>query len=185
MSELPGSVWLVGLPAAGKSTVGPQLAERMGYDFVDLDVVVEDLAQMTVPEIFREGGEAGFREAEARASDSLLERRHIVVATGGGWMGRDDIQRGPVGCVRVWLRVSPVAAIERLGSQRDIRPLLSGESGASVLARLLADRERAYGEAELVVDTTGRTPAEVADIIVQRVSEILGKNSPDGVRRLT
>lgn len=165
---------MVGLPAAGKSTVGPLLAERMGYEFVDLDALVEDVAQMAIADIFREGGEKGFREAEALASDSLLARRRIVVATGGGWMARDDIERGPAGCVRVWLRVSPVAGMERLGSQRDSRPLLGGEAGGSVLAELLAGREQAYGEAELVVDTAGRTPAEVAELVAAQVSEMAG-----------
>ena len=154
------------------------LAKRMGYEFVDLDALVEDVAQMTIAEIFREGGEKGFREAEARASESLLARSRVVVATGGGWMARDDIERGPVGCVRVWLRVSPVAAMKRLGSERDSRPLLGGESGSSVLAELLEGREQAYGEAELVVDTAGRTPAEVAELVAKRVLEMAGTGRP-------
>lgn len=168
----PDSVWLVGLSGAGKSTVGPIVANALGFDFVDLDDAVEETVGATVSEIFRRGGESAFRAAEARASDRLLERRRLVVATGGGWMARDDISRGPPGCVRVWLRVSPVAAFARLDGERGCRPLLSEGDGEGRLAALLAARGDAYGEAEIVVDTTDLDPAEVAGLVVKRLSGI-------------
>jgi shikimate kinase len=166
------SVWLVGLSAAGKSTVGSLVAEALGYEFADLDALIEASVGMTVAEIFRTAGEQAFRNAEARVSDELLARRCVVVATGAGWMARADIPRGRPGCVRVWLRVSPVAAFERLARELDTRPLLAGGDGEGVLADLLALREKAYAEAELSVDTTGLEPAEVASLVMERLQDV-------------
>ncbi|MDX1394851.1 MAG: shikimate kinase [Gemmatimonadota bacterium] len=167
------SIWLVGLSGSGKSTVGPLVARRLGYDFVDLDELVERSEGRTVAEIFEDDGESAFRDAEARASDSLLGRDRIVVATGGGWMARDDIARGPDGCVRVWLRVSPVAAFARLGAGGHGRPLLSGRDGEAALSALLGAREARYGEAEIAVQTTGRTPQDVARAVVDAVGGLV------------
>lgn len=168
---LPTSVWLVGLSGAGKSTVGPVVAETLGYDFVDLDDQIEANEGCSISEMFREGGEQRFRQAEAQASKTVLDRARLVVAAGGGWMARTDIRREATGCVRVWLRVSPVAAFERLAHSDDSRPLLAGTDPAAALNELLRLRERAYGAAELVVDTTNRDPSAVAGLVVERLKE--------------
>ena len=93
----------------------------------------------------------------------------MVVATGGGWMARRDISRAAPGCARVWLRVSPVTAFERLATEIDGRPLLSGPDPEGALKTLSDARETAYAEAEFHVDTTGLTPGEVAARILQRL----------------
>lgn len=167
----PDSVWLVGLSGSGKSTVGPLVARRLGYAFIDMDRRIEESEGATVEEIFARGGEEDFRRAEASVAGELLGLSRIVVATGGGWMARTDLVRGPAGCVRVWLRVSPVAAVARLGDGTEARPLLYGEDREEALAGLLRRREAAYAEAEVHVETTGRTPAEVAERVIAAVSE--------------
>ena len=163
---LPDSIWLVGLSASGKSTVGPLVAETLGYAFIDMDSRIAARAGLGVAGIFADGGENRFRQIEAEVSDDLLEASRIVVATGGGWMARRDIRRGPPGCVRVWLRVSPVAASARLAGATETRPLLAERDPLPTLERLLASRKAAYAQAELHVDTTARTPDDVADEIV-------------------
>ncbi len=164
MSDVPESVWLVGLSGAGKSTVGPLLARRLGYRFVDLDRRVEQLAATTISEVFRVGGEARFRVLESSATVETATRPNTVVATGGGWMARSDIERVVPGRVRVWLRVRPETAIHRLAAQESFgRPMLSGPDPEGVLAELLADREEAYAEAELALDTDGLEPGEIVD----------------------
>ncbi|MDH3734488.1 MAG: shikimate kinase [Gemmatimonadota bacterium] len=170
VTDPPNSVWLVGLSGGGKSTVGPLLAARLGYDFVDLDEYVEEVEGTTVSELFAEG-ERRFREAEARASERLLTRPHLVVATGGGWMARHDIRREAAGCVRVWLRVSPVAAFDRLAGGAADRPLLAGRDGRARLLELAGAREAAYGEAEIIVDTDDLSPHQVADEVARGLIE--------------
>src|SRR5271163_2036342 len=81
------AVFLVGFMASGKSTVGQELARRLGWDFVDLDKRIESRERQTVPEIFRERGESGFRLAETSALRDLLTaslKSDSVVALGGG-----------------------------------------------------------------------------------------------------
>ncbi|MDX1579229.1 MAG: shikimate kinase [Gemmatimonadota bacterium] len=174
MAERPDSLWLVGLSGSGKSTVGPPLARRLGYDFLDLDDRVEELAGLTVEEIFAMEGERVFRALEAEASREAMARSAVVVATGGGWMARTDLERTRRGCMRLWLRVRPETAIHRLsgsgaGSRR--RPLLAGSDPEGKLRRLLALREPAYAEAELHVNTEGREPEDVVSRIIERIGD--------------
>src|SRR5687768_9084397 len=78
-------VVLVGFMGSGKTTVGRQLASRLGWTFVDLDDEVEARAGMSVDELFRARGEAGFRALESEAGAAALGRSATVLAPGGGW----------------------------------------------------------------------------------------------------
>ena len=168
MSRVPRRIWLVGLSGAGKSTIGPLLARRLGYRYVDLDREVEELAGETIPHLFRVGGEAEFRRLEARAASRAARATDVIVATGGGWMARRDIDRTSGGRVRVWLRVRPETAIHRLsGEGAEVRPLLAGPDPEAALAALLAAREAAYAEAELVLETDGREPEDVVEVALR------------------
>ena len=160
----------MGLSGAGKSTVGPILAERLEYDFIDLDLRVEALAGETIADLFDRGGETLFRRFEAEATSEIMGLERTVVATGGGWMARRDLERKCDGCTRVWLRVGPETAIHRLGRfARSGRPLLDDPDPLGVLTALLAEREPAYSEAELGVWTEAQSPVEVAKEVQQRL----------------
>jgi shikimate kinase len=98
------AVFLVGFMASGKSSVGRELAQRLGWDFLDLDERIEVREQKTIPEIFRERGEAGFRLAEANALRDLMAeslRGDSVVALSGGAFVQEDnrgmLRRWPLG----------------------------------------------------------------------------------------
>lgn len=170
MRLIARSVWLVGLSGGGKSTVGPFLADRLGFQFFDLDSVAQELANDTIPGLFRAGGESHFRKLEASASGVLQQKHEVVVATGGGWMARNDISKIWEGCIRVWLRVSPEVAIHRLGKDvGTLRPMLAGSEPLSALKGMLLLREGFYAEAEIEVDTVGRRPEEVAEVIHHRL----------------
>jgi shikimate kinase len=84
MMTHPDAIYLTGFMASGKSTVGRLLAGRIGHTFVDLDHEVEIAAGMSIPEIFRLGGESRFRQLEAELLRHLASRSRIVVSTGGG-----------------------------------------------------------------------------------------------------
>lgn len=159
----PRRVVLVGGMGAGKSTVGPLLAHRLGWRFVDLDARIEECAGRSVAEVFRLEGEAGFREREATCTLELAGAERLVLAPGGGWVAdaRNPERLGP-GSLLVWLRVSAEEALRRLRGQAAGRPLLDAPDPAAVLARLLAEREAMYTRAGLHVDTTGLAPIEVA-----------------------
>src|SRR5207302_10302778 len=108
----PPRIVLVGYRGAGKTTVGPVLAAKLGWDFADCDDRVEATAGTTVAAIFAREGEAGFRDRESAALAGLMARDRVVVATGGGAVlrsaNRDLLKAGFV----VWLR-APAAVLDR------------------------------------------------------------------------
>ena len=155
----PEKVVLVGMMGAGKSTVGRLLADRLGYAFVDLDDEVEALAGRSIPQIFDAGGETLFRELEAEATERQNGATATVLAVGGGWMARPELRDRWPSSVRVWLRVTPEEAWNRLSSDAAARPMLDPDHPEESLERLLAEREAAYELAEMSVsagDSSGR-----------------------------
>jgi shikimate kinase len=158
---------LIGFMATGKTTVGQLVAERLGRRFVDLDRLIEETAGTTVAELFASGGEPGFRRVEAQALRQALATPHAVVATGGGAACREDnlqamLDQGLV----VALSATPVEVLRRTGASSG-RPLLdAADDPLAVATRLLGEREPFYARAHLRVDTVGRTPAQVAALVV-------------------
>jgi shikimate kinase len=174
-------VVLVGFMGSGKSTVGPILANALGWRFVDQDKTVEATAGLTVSEIFRQHGEARFRAMEANAAQDLLEQKDLVMASGGGWAavpGR--LSELPEGTAAVWLRVSAAEAVRRAQSSPGARPLLAGPDPVIAARQLLSERESKYGLAGLEVDTEARKAEDVA----ARIVEILVRRYPDLEQRL-
>lgn len=167
----PAKIVLVGIMGAGKSTVGRLLADRLGYDFVDLDEEVKALANRSIPDIFDAGGEALFRKLEAEATERQDGATRTVVAAGGGWMARPELRDRWPGSVRVWLRATAEEAWERLSADPASRPLLDPARPRESLDRLLTERAAAYELAEISISTrpsTGEAAAEeTADLIVR------------------
>lgn len=159
-------VYLVGMPGAGKSVVGRELAGRLGVPFIDLDAEIERAAGASVPEIFARDGEPAFRAREAEALVEASMHDPAVVACGGGVVlePANRITLRNTG-VAVFLDVPLDRLRDRVHPAVD-RPLIR-EAGD--LERLLETREPLYREfAAHVVDGTG-SPGEVADAIVEEL----------------
>jgi shikimate kinase len=159
-------VYLVGMPGAGKSTVGRELAGRLGVPFVDLDDEIERETGTTVARIFREEGEAAFRTLEAAALVKASMDDPSVVACGGGIVlePANRITLRNTGTV-VYLDV-PLEDLRRRVPPDADRPLIRREGD---LERLLESRGPLYREfAGNVVDGRG-DPGEVADAIVEEL----------------
>ncbi len=167
---------LIGLMGVGKSTVGRRCAQRLGRPFVDTDDLVEALAGMRVSEVFATRGERAFRALEAQAvADACASPVPAVIACGGGAVMDPENRRGlqRAGTV-VWLQAPPEELTDRVG-RGDGRPLIADPTGESrarshvtaTLERLALLRESAYAAtADVVVDTSDRSPDEVVDDVL-------------------
>jgi shikimate kinase len=167
-------VVLVGLPGAGKSTVGPLVAERLGWRFLDLDAELERRDGRTVVAQFADDGEPAFRTREAALSAEIAGHRDappMVLAAGGGWMVNVLARRALADRARtVYLRVRPETAAGRLAADRGVRPLLAGAADpVRALGELLARRGAAYEAADLVVDVDALAPAAAAEAVLAAV----------------
>jgi len=184
-----GTLWLLGMMGAGKSAVGRALAAELGLPFLDLDREVEAAAGCSIAELFASKGEAAFRRRERAALEALAGRR-AVVALGGGAPAQPGVPaRLAASGTRVYLRARPETLLARIGEAAD-RPLLAGLGPAERLAelrRLLALREPAYREAELVLDTDGLDVAGVAAELARRLAQRPPRTrgtTPPGRRRV-
>jgi shikimate kinase len=157
------SVVLVGMPGAGKSTVGRRLAARLALPFVDADTEIELAAGMSIPEIFGTHGEPHFRDGEARVIARLLSGSPIVLATGGGAVMREDT-RARIGgrAISIWLKADADVILRRIKRRAD-RPLLQTPDPAATIGRLLAEREPAYQLADITISSRDVPHEKVVD----------------------
>ena len=159
----------VGPPGSGKSTIVRLMADRWSTTWRDTDDDIEAAAGASIGDIFIDHGEAHFRELEAAAVAAALQEHDGVLAVGGGAIlderTRALLEPEPV----VFLDVDITDAAKRIGFNRD-RPLLLGNPRAQWI-RLMAARRPLYEQvATYTVTTDGKSPAEVADEVVARVS---------------
>jgi shikimate kinase len=158
-------VVLVGVPGAGKSTVGQALAERLGVGFRDTDADVESTTGRAIADIFVESGEAEFRRLEAVAVSSALVEHEGVLSLGGGAVVDPSTRALLVGAPVVWLRVGLAAASQRAGLS-GARPVLLGNVRAQMKA-LMDARAPLYTEvARLIVDTDEHSVDDTVEAIL-------------------
>jgi XRE family aerobic/anaerobic benzoate catabolism transcriptional regulator len=157
-------VGLLGLRGAGKSTVGPLVARSLGVPFVELDESIEERAGLSLPEIFAMHGEAWYRRlAEGALKDLVHEGEPCVVALPGGIVQDEEAWRlVKERCATAWLRARPADHMDRVARPGDRRPMADRADAMGELRALLASREPAYRQADVVVDTSRRGAAESA-----------------------
>ncbi len=153
------SVVLVGMPGAGKTSIGRRLAARLGLPFLDADAEIEAAAGLPITEIFSRYGEPHFRDGERRVIARLLAGPPIVLSTGGGAFA-DARTRAAVqatGARSVWLRCSIPTLLRRVVG-REHRPMFLNADPREVLERLMAIRHPLFAEADVIVDCSDEPP---------------------------
>lgn len=172
------NIILTGFMGTGKTTVGKRLAKRLGWQFVDVDRLIEERAGMPIAKIFAERGETVFRRLERRCISRAIHGPDQVIATGGGAFV-DPVSRGrlrasgPVVC----LTARPRVILARVGRRLDARPLLS--RSANPIARiqsLLKQRAGAYAQADLTIDTSTLSIDDIVERLWQQLSPSLCKS---------
>ncbi|MEA3460338.1 MAG: shikimate kinase [Bacteroidota bacterium] len=163
-------IFLIGFMGSGKSTLGSKLARRIEYQFVDMDQLIEDTAEMSVPAIFSEHGEEVFRKWEHDILVELCQREKLVISTGGGAPCHSHlIDLMNAHGTTIYIRLSPEALKDRLIRSRTERPLIKGKSESELLdfiTGLLEKRESFYIQATLVVDGINLQSEELAQLLL-------------------
>jgi shikimate kinase len=158
---------LTGFMGSGKSSVGKIVAERLGRRFIDLDAEIELDAGCSISDIFARDGEQVFRNLESSKLEQILSAGEgIVLATGGGAVvseqNRSLMQsRGII----INLMATLTQVISRLKGCSD-RPLLAGDDAARLAVTLMSQREQFYSEADIRIDTGGKSVEDVATEIL-------------------
>lgn len=152
LEQLPTTIYLVGMPASGKSTFGKKLANLLQYQFIDLDELIEEGEEMTIPDIFEQKGEAFFRDLEHQYLKKT-KNKNTLIATGGGtpcynnnmqWMNENG--------TTIWLNAPLILLVSRVKQSKD-RPLfaeLTDDELNQKIADLLTERTPFYAQSQLV-----------------------------------
>ena len=174
-------IFLTGFMGSGKSTIGPILANTIGYDFLDIDHVIEERQGKSISDIFREAGEEHFRALERAVLAEVLGQRQVVVSLGGGTIADPgNFQRISASGIIVYLKTTPDQIFRRLHYKQD-RPVLADIRGEKLSAEglrariqeLLARREPFYAMADIVVSTDEQRVGMTVDRIVKQLSSVL------------
>jgi len=155
-------IYLIGYMGCGKTTVGRRLAEKLDFQFVDVDLFIENRQRKTVSEIFAEKGEETFRMLEHKTLEELSLFENVVISTGGGApCFHNNMELMNKSGLTVYLKVTPKELINRLKNGQNKRPLLKGKTTDEMLSFVTENvnkRSFYYTQAALVFD------AEINDI---------------------
>jgi shikimate kinase len=158
---------LTGFMGSGKTTVGPLVAARLGWRFLDADDVIEAEAASTIAELFVRHGEAAFRDREHATIARLAAQDALVLALGGGAIERTetrDLLLNTPGTLLVHLEVQLATTLARCAGTEDTRPILADQAN---LAQRYARRLPLYRAAHVSVPVDALTPNQVADAILR------------------
>lgn len=170
------NLYLIGYRGCGKSTIAPLVAEALSasgalWETIDTDDAVEEIAGMSIAEIFSEFGEAKFRKLETEVIRSLSEQNQLVVSLGGG-APIIELNRRRI-CETgksIWLRAEADLLWERISvdSQSDQqRPDLTSSGGLQEVVQLLKHRDPIYAEcADFTIEIERQSPSEISRQIV-------------------
>ncbi len=166
-------VSLIGLRGAGKSTVGTELARKLERPFVELDGLIEEEVGLDLGEVFAIHGESYYRRLEREVLARFLARgKPAILATGGSLVtDRTTFDLLKKSTVTLWLRAQPELHLRRVSAQGDKRPMAGRADPLSDLKALLIEREPLYAEADITIDTTRLSTAEVAREAVRRLGD--------------
>ena len=173
-------IFLTGFMGSGKSTVGPILAEKIGYDFIDVDEIIEKVEGQSIVDIFRERGEIYFRNIERKIlRETIFKLSKFVVALGGGTITfEDNLYLVKEVGILIYLKASPETLVQRIKFKTD-RPLLLGPDGRILPEEILLERvltllkirEPFYLQADFYVSTDDKGIKETVEEILKKIED--------------
>lgn len=160
-------VILTGFMGTGKTAVGEKLAKRLGFQFLDTDLMVEEVTGKSITELFEEDGELAFRDWEKKMVKKALEKDKVVIATGGGAIvDPENLKLMKDKGIVIGLSASPEAILQRVAGM-ETRPLLRSKDQLKKIEALLSHRSPYYRKADKIVDTTMKRLEETVEEILK------------------
>ncbi|MGB2694880.1 MAG: 3-dehydroquinate synthase [Dehalococcoidia bacterium] len=174
MTDVPRRVFLTGFSGTGKSTVASLVANVLGWRVLDTDLLIHEMTGRSITEIFAGDGEARFRVLERAALQRAVSEANVVIATGGGAMPDAEDRRAMTAAgLVVCLDARPETIVQRLSDAKGMpvseRPLLTGDDPLARVTKLKAQRQKFYALADVIIETDGRAPTEIAAFVVDAV----------------
>jgi len=164
------NIFLIGMMGAGKSTVGKLLAQKLNYNFLDTDPLIEQCAGKSIPEIFANDGEETFRDLEQQVLSQVSAYTRLVVATGGGIVMRSLNWSHLHDGIVIWIDVPVETLYDRLKTESGQRPLLHTADPLQRLNDLYAQRRDRYAQADISIMVTAE---ETTEAVCDRLLEML------------
>jgi len=162
-------IYIIGFMGSGKSTFGKELAEEIGYSFIDLDKEIESKEKASIQQIFKDKGEEAFRKMEYLALRETEKEENIIIATGGGapclndnmkWMNEHGLT--------IYLKLFEGELKRRIEPEMSTRPLLNGiepDDLERFIYNTLRERAYYYHQAKILIDPLSIEPSEMAGIL--------------------
>ena len=169
---------IIGYMGAGKTTVGRQLGKALNIPFYDLDWYIEGRMRKTVPQLFVERGEEGFRQVERNMLHEVAEFEDVVLSCGGGTpCFFDNIDYINQKGITVFMNASPEIIVKHLNISHNVRPLLQQKQGQELLdhiARHMEERMPYYRKAQYEVNVDTLDTFQKIDQLVDYILEVTG-----------
>jgi shikimate kinase len=163
------NIVLTGFMGTGKTAVGRKLSRLLNMELIDVDTEIEKSQKMTINDMFKKFGEPRFREIETEMIKKLSGKENIIISTGGGAVLKQENldvlrEKGIIVC----LLATPETILRRT-SHNSNRPLLQVEDPSGKIKELLNFRKPFYEKADIMIDTEGKTPIQIAEEIIEKI----------------
>jgi len=177
---MKNTIYLTGFMGSGKSTIGPILANTLGWDFFDLDKLIENKTGKKIRDIFEQEGEGHFRKIETDTLREISESKNVIISLGGGTIAnKENIEIMKNTGKIIYLKVSLDTVYHRLKYKKD-RPALTKSDSESLskeemtnrINELMDTRAQYYEQADYTIDTDNNSLGKTVDNIVKIISQL-------------
>ena len=174
-------IFLTGFMGSGKSTIGPPLAKDLGFDFFDIDAIIEQSAGKSIPEIFQQESESLFRALEKQVLLECVDKSNCVISLGGGTLiDPENVDTVKQSGLLIYLSTKPNSIWDRV-KKSNIRPLLQKSDGSllsesealHLIEQLLAIRQKGYNNADVAIPTDGKSIDNVLRQLHNHITDIM------------
>jgi shikimate kinase len=165
------NIVLTGFMGTGKTEVGRELARLLDMKLIDVDTEIEKSQKMTINEIFKEFGEPRFRDVETEMIKKVSENKNIIISAGGGAvLKQENMDTLRKNGIIVCLTATPETILKRTSNNKG-RPLLLVGNPLERIKELLNFRKPFYEKADIMIDTEGKTPLQIAEEIIEKIKD--------------